>query len=202
VSLKHTYSIWAPIYDVFVDRATRAARRRSIARLGDVSGQEILLPGVGSGLDLPHLSPGARYHGLDLTPAMLARARRLAGSLDLDIRLHEGDAMDLPFDSERFDAVVLHLILAVVPDPSRALTEAVRVARPGAKLLILDKFLRPGQRAPLRRMINPVISRLATRTDVVFEDLLAQHRNLRVIEDTPALAGGWFRHIVLEKSEP
>ncbi|MFU8779343.1 MAG: hypothetical protein ACNA7M_17030, partial [Roseovarius sp.] len=95
----------------------------------------------------------------------------------------------------------LHLILAVVPDPSRALTEAVRVARPGARLLILDKFLRPGQRAPLRRMINPVLSRLATRTDVVFEDLLAQHRNLRVIEDTPALAGGWFRHIVLRKDE-
>jgi phosphatidylethanolamine/phosphatidyl-N-methylethanolamine N-methyltransferase len=201
MSLRFTYTLWAPVYDLIVDRATRGPRRRSLARLGDVSGRQILIPGIGSGLDLPHLPPGAHYHGLDLTPAMLTRARRLAGSLDLDIRLHEGDAMDLPFDAGRFDAVVLHLILAVVPDPSRALAEAVRVARPGANLVILDKFLRPGQRAPLRRMINPVISRLATRTDVVFEDLLAQHRNLRVIEDTPALAGGWFRHIVLEKSE-
>jgi ubiquinone/menaquinone biosynthesis C-methylase UbiE len=201
LSLKHTYTIWSPIYDLFVDRASRAPRQRSLERLGNVHGQEILLPGIGSGLDLPHLPAGARYHGIDLTPAMLARARHLAESLNLEIQLQEGDAMALPFEDDRFDAVVLHLILAVVPDPARAFAEAVRVARPGARLLILDKFLRPGQRAPLRRLINPVISRLATRTGVVFEDLLERHDNLRLIEDRPALAGGWFRYIMLEKYE-
>ncbi|HSP00520.1 MAG TPA: methyltransferase domain-containing protein [Thioalkalivibrio sp.] len=201
MSLKHTYTLWAPIYDLLVDRATRVPRRRSLERLGDIHGQQILLPGVGSGLDFPHLPAGAHYHGLDLTPAMLVRARRLADSLGLDMHLDEGDAMALPYEDARFDVVILHLILAVVPDPARALSEAVRGARPGARLLILDKFLRPGQKAPLRRMINPLISRLATRTDVVFEDLLAGHDGLRLIEDTPALAGGWFRHICLRKDE-
>ncbi|WP_018953222.1 class I SAM-dependent methyltransferase [Thioalkalivibrio sulfidiphilus] len=201
MSLKHTYTLWAPIYDLFVDRALRGPRRRSLARLGEVAGQEILLPGIGTGLDLPYLPTGGRYHGIDLTPAMLARARSRADQLGIEIELHEGDAMVLPFEDDRFDAVVLHLILAVVPEPARAFAEAVRVARPGAQLLILDKFLRPGQRAPLRRLINPVISRLATRTDVVFEALLAPHPNLRVVEDSPALAGGWFRHIRLVKDE-
>ena len=201
MSLRHTYTIWAPIYDLMVDRATRGARRRSIARLGDVDGQAILLPGIGSGLDIPFLPGGARYHGLDLTPAMLERARHRADTADADIELRVGDAMDLPYEDGRFDTVILHLILAVVPQPPRALSESVRVLRPGGRLLILDKFLRPGQRAPLRRMINPLISRLATRTDVVFEQLLAMHSNVYLIEDSPALAGGWFRHIVLEKSE-
>lgn len=200
MSLRFTYTLWAPIYDLFVDRALRGPRQRSLARLGEVAGQEILLPGIGTGLDLPYLPPGARYTGIDLTPAMLARARRLADRLGLEIQLEEGDAMALPYGDARFDAVVLHLILAVVPDPARAFAEAVRVLRPGGRLLILDKFLRPGQIAPLRRLINPVISRLATRTDVVFEALLAQHPNLRVTEDSPALAGGWFRHIVLTKA--
>jgi len=201
LSLKHTYTLWAPIYDLFVDRATRGPRRRSLERLGDVQGHQILLPGVGSGLDFPHLPPDAHYHGLDLTPAMLTRARHLADRLDLDIHLDEGDAMALPYEDARFDVVILHLILAVVPQPARALAEAVRVTRPGGRLLILDKFLRPGQKAPLRRMINPLISRLATRTDVIFEDLLAGHDRLRLVEDTPALAGGWFRHICLRKDE-
>ncbi|MFN2348035.1 MAG: class I SAM-dependent methyltransferase [Thioalkalivibrio sp.] len=200
MSLKHTYTLWAPIYDLFVDRATRGPRGRSLERLGDVHGQHILLPGVGSGLDFSHLPAGAHYHGLDLTPAMLTRARRVADRLNLDMHLDEGDAMALPYEDDLFDVVVLHLILAVVPEPARALAEAVRVTRPGGRLLILDKFLRPGQKAPLRRMINPLISRLATRTDVVFEDLLAGHDGLRLIEDMPALAGGWFRHLVLEKT--
>jgi phosphatidylethanolamine/phosphatidyl-N-methylethanolamine N-methyltransferase len=201
VSLKHTYTLWAPIYDLIVDRATRGPRRRSLERLGDVRGQEILLPGIGSGLDLPFLPPGARYHGMDLTPAMLTRAHRVAGSLDIPVELQVGDAMAMPYDTGRFDTIILHLILAVVPEPRRAFAETVRVLRPGGRILILDKFLRSGQRAPLRRLVNPVISRLATRTDVVFEELLGQHDHLRVIEDTPALAGGWFRHIVLEKLE-
>jgi phosphatidylethanolamine/phosphatidyl-N-methylethanolamine N-methyltransferase len=200
LSLKHTYTLWSPIYDFMVDRATRGARRRSIERLGDVRGQAILLPGIGSGLDVPFLPPGARYHGLDLTPAMLERARRRAESTGADIELRVGDAMDLPYRDAHFDQVILHLIIAVVPHPERAFSEAVRVLQPGGHLLILDKFLRAGQRAPLRRMINPLISRLATRTDVVFENLLARHPGLRVIEDSPALARGWFRHIMLEKT--
>lgn len=199
MSLRHTYTVWAPVYDLIVDRATRGPRRRSLERLGDARGQEILLPGIGSGLDLPFLPRHARYHGVDLTPAMLSRARHRVEALGLDITLRTGDAMALPFDDERFDTVVLHLILAVVPEPHRAFAEAVRVLRPGGRILILDKFLRPGQRAPLRRVINPVISRLATRTDVVFEHLLAPHPHMQVLEDSPALAGGWFRHLLLEK---
>jgi len=74
------------------------------------------------------------------------------------------------------------------------------VLRRGGRVLILDKFLRPGQKAPLRRLISPVLGLLATRTDVVFEEALAQTRGLEVVADQPALAGGWFRHIELRKT--
>jgi len=59
----------------------------------------------------------------------------------------EGDGLALPFAGSCFDYAVLHLILAVVSDPAQALRETARVLRHGGVVLILDKFLREGERA-------------------------------------------------------
>src|SRR6185312_11381414 len=99
-----------------------------------------------------------------------------------------------------FDCVVLHLIVAVVAHPANALAEAARVVKPGGELLVFDKFLRHGERALLRRALSPLASRIATRTDVVFETLLDAVPDVRVMSDEAALAGGWFRRIRLEKA--
>ena len=200
MALRYSYTLIAPIYDAFVAPFTATARRQGLVLLPDGPHAEVLLVGVGSGLDLPLLPRGPRYTGLDLTPAMLARARRKATALKLDIRLDQGDARRLPYGDAAFDAVVLHLILAVTPHPERVLAETARVLRRGGRALILDKFLRLGQKAPLRRLVSPVLGVLATRTDVVFEETLAQTRGFEIVSDQPALAGGWFRHIELRKT--
>ncbi len=202
MTLRYSYTLFAPIYDAFVAPFTARARRHSLLRLHEGAHTEVLLVGIGSGLDLPLLPRGPRYTGLDLTPAMLARARRKAAALQLDIRLDVGDARRLPYGDAAFDTVVLHLILAVTPHPERVLAETARVLRRGGRILILDKFLRPGQKAPLRRLISPLLGALATRTNVVFEEVLAQVRGLELVSDRPALVGGWFRHIELRKNGP
>ncbi|WP_374277710.1 class I SAM-dependent methyltransferase [Azonexus sp.] len=196
MSLKHSYTLIAPFYDALIDRATRAARRHSLAALPATPGR-VLLAGVGTGLDLPHLPPQHRYVGVDLTHAMLRRAGPRAGAADF--AAVQGDAQRLPFADASFDHAVLHLILAVVPEPARCLGEVARVLKPGGCALVFDKFLRRGQRAPLRRLANPLLRRVATRLDVVFEDVLAQTPGLRVAHDRPALAGGWFRMIRLDR---
>jgi len=200
--VRTSYTLIAPVYDLVVEAATREMRRRSLQGLAQRPGGDVLLCGVGTGLDLPWLAPGHRYTGIDLTPAMLARARRRARAAGAQIVLDQGDAMALPYGGSRFDCVVMHLILAVVPDPGRALGEAARVLRPGGQLLVLDKFLRPGQRAWVRRLLSPVIGRIATRTNVVFEEVLATCPGLEKVSDVPALAGGWFRQIELRKRAP
>ena len=199
MSLRHSYTVLAPVYDTFVAPFTLAARQNNLALLPKAASTEVLLVGIGSGLDIPLLPRGPRYTGIDLTPAMLERARRKATAEKLDIQLDIGDARALPYPAAAFDAVVLHLILAVAPCPERVLAESVRVLRPGGQMLVFDKFLRPGQSAPLRRLISPFVGLLATHTDVVFEQLLAQTRSLEVVSDTPTLARGWFRRIVLRK---
>lgn len=200
MTLRYGYTLFAPIYDALVAPFTIAARRRSLTLLGEEPPTDALLVGIGSGLDIPLLPPGPNYTGLDLTPAMLVRARRRVAASGLAMSLDQGDARRLPYDDAAFDAVVLHLILAVTPHPEQVLVEAARVLRPGGRALILDKFLRPGQRAPVRRLISPLLGLLATRTDVVFESVLAQAPTLEIISDQPAMAGGWFRQIVLRKA--
>ena len=195
--LRRSYRLLAPVYDLAVRGALARARARSLARLQRRARGEVLVAGIGTGLDLPLLPPVHRYVGVDLTRAMLARAVARRGPLE--VCFVEGDVQALPFADAGFDMAVLHLILAVVPRPEQCLAEIARILRPGGRVLLFDKFLRPGERAWLRRALNPVARRIATRTDVVFEDVLAEVPGLAVVADEPALVGGWFRLIELEK---
>ena len=197
MTLRTSYTLIAPFYDWVIGPALHGVRKKSLARLPDVGAAHILLNGVGSGLDLPLLPSRHRYTALDLTRAMLKKALPRSGGLDL--QWTQGDSQQLPFRAETFDHVLLHLILAIVPDTRAALREAARVIKTGGRLYILDKFLRPGESAWLRRLVNPLARRIVTRTDVVFENALSGAGELRIIDDQPALAGGWFRMITLEK---
>ncbi|HLO63819.1 MAG TPA: methyltransferase domain-containing protein [Azonexus sp.] len=196
MSLQHSYTLIAPFYDAAIARATASARQRSLAALPAEPGR-VLLAGVGTGLDLPLLPERHHYVGLDLTHAMLRRALPRVGTVDF--APVQGDAQCLPFAPGRFDSAVLHLILAVVPEPARCLGEIARVVKPGGSVLVFDKFLRRGQPALLRRLVNPLVRRIATRLDVVFEDLLHDVPELALEYDQPALAGGWFRSIRLRR---
>lgn len=197
--LRMSYSLIAPLYDMVIERPMREARKQSLRALPTECCRHILISGVGTGLDFPLLPPPHRYTALDFNPAMLERARPRGANLNIDFVL--GDSMDLPFADARFDHVVLHLIVAVVPEPQRCLSEAARVLKPGGTIILFDKFLQPQQRAPLRRLFNGITRHFATRMDVVFEEALRAAPQLEVVSDEPALAGGWFRAIVLKKNQ-
>jgi phosphatidylethanolamine/phosphatidyl-N-methylethanolamine N-methyltransferase len=195
--LRLSYSLIAPLYDLAIAGPLRAARLRSLRSLPADAAGNVLLSGIGTGLDLPLLPKLHHYTALDFNAAMLSRARARETGLQVDWVL--GDSMALPFANAQFDHVVLHLILAVVPQPAQCLNEAARVLKPGGTIIIFDKFLRPRQTALLRRALNPLSRRIATRMDVVFEEVLSTVPQLQLVSDVPLLAGGWFRGIVLQK---
>jgi len=60
----------------------------------------------------------------------------------------------------------------VVPDGAVVLREAARVLRPAGGIFLLDKFLRRGERDRARLLLNLLTRHIATRTDVVFEQLI------------------------------
>jgi len=195
MSLRFSYTLLAPFYDLLIRPAFDAVRKSRLTPFP--TGGRVLLDGIGTGLDLAHLPAGNSYVGLDITAAMLRKSKQRCGAHEID--LVQGDAMCLPFADASFDHALLHLILAVVPQPAKCLAEAARVLKPGGSVWVLDKFLRPGEFAPLRRVLNIFASRVATRTDVVFEEALAQVPTLKLLSDEPLAAGGWFRGIKLVK---
>ena len=196
-SLQRAYALWAPIYDSSVRSFSAPLRQSSLSHIPQ-GPCRVLVDGIGTGLDIPYLPAHCEAIGIDLTHSMLHRARRSSPHFSLV----QADAEALPFPDGCFDVIVMHLILAVVPHAGLALAEASRVLQPGGRVLILDKFLRPGERAFWRRLLAPLSGPIATHTDLVFEDLLTQRPELHCRSDTPAAVGGWFRLIVLEKSDP
>ncbi len=190
------YTLWAPLYD----RVARFGRqrRRSISLLALQPGERVLLVGAGTGADLPLIPEGVSVLATDLTPAMLARARpRVRPGIEL--RVMDGQALDLPDAS--FDAVILHLILAVIPDPGACLREAARVLRPGGRIAVFDKFLPDGASPSLpRRIANTVSRTLFTDINRRMGDILSRSgARLRVEIDEPVMMGGMFRVMVLRK---
>jgi ubiquinone/menaquinone biosynthesis C-methylase UbiE len=194
------YTVWAPIYDAMAGAANfGGARRRSIDRLRLEPGRKVLLQGAGTGLDLEHLPRGVSITAIDITPAMLARLARRAARLGLDVETHVMDARQLAFGDATFDAVVLHLVLAVMPEPERGLREAERVLRPGGRIAVFDKFLRDDASPSLKRRLLNLVSRpLITDVNRRLGPMVAQTR-LAIEHDEPAAFAGWYRVATLRK---
>ena len=79
------------------------------------------------------------FYGLDLSAGMLARCRRNARQLKLQFQLCQGLAEHLPYPSSVFDCVFHMGGINFFTDPGAALSEMVRVARPGTRLVVVDE---------------------------------------------------------------
>jgi ubiquinone/menaquinone biosynthesis C-methylase UbiE len=119
----------------FFDRVLFGDTRSWICQ--QVSG-EVLEVAVGTGLNLEHYPPQVRVTGIELSPDMLAVARRRANDLGRQDTLRVGDAEALEFPSATFDTVVCTFSLCGIPDYRQALAEMARVLRPGGVLLLAD----------------------------------------------------------------
>lgn len=118
---------------------------------------EVLEVAIGTGRNLAFYPEGVRLTGIDLSPAMLAIARRRADELGRQTDLREGDAEALDFPDGRFDTVVSTLSLCCIPDERKAVAEMRRVLRPGGRLVLLDHVV--SNVAPVRaiqRVLEPL----------------------------------------------
>jgi demethylmenaquinone methyltransferase / 2-methoxy-6-polyprenyl-1,4-benzoquinol methylase len=90
---------------------------------------------------------GARVVGIDLTRAMLEEGKRRVSRASRrdSISLILGDADQMPFEDQTFDALSFTYLLRYVPDPGATLREIARVVRPGGAIASLE-FMRPPSR--------------------------------------------------------
>ena len=136
--LKRIYEKQAPRYDrsiAFWEKVLFGDGRRWVCSRAQ---GEVLEVAIGTGRNLAFYPAGVRLTGIDLSPAMLERARERARELGMEVDLREGDAQDLPLPDGSFDTVVCTLSLCNVPDDRKAVAEMKRVLKPGGRLLLLD----------------------------------------------------------------
>lgn len=123
---------------------------------------DVLEVAVGTGRNLEHYPEDVRVTGVDLSPEMLARARRRAEQVRPGADLREGDAQALPFEHESFDTIVCTYSLCSIPDDRRAVAEMARVLRPGGSLILVEHVASPrGAVRAIQWLIHQVTHRFA-----------------------------------------
>ena len=194
------YTIWAPAYDSIARAAGfDTARRLSIDRLRLAAGDRVLIVGAGTGLDLDFLPSNVHLTAIDVTPAMLKQLERRAAGTGRSVTARIMDARQLAFPDSSFDAVVMHLILAVMPEPERGLRAAVRVLKPGGRISVFDKFLRDQEHPSLKRqLLNAIAKPLFSDLNRRLGPLMTGTR-LVIEHDEPVAFGGTYRAVTLVK---
>lgn len=121
------YAMWAPTYPPRPHNQLMEIEQQTImSLLPDLAGMTVLDAGCGTGRYLRQLRAlGAKPMGLDLSAAMLARAREITP------HIVRANICALPIDSMSVDVIVCGLALGDVPHLEMALAEMARVLRPG-----------------------------------------------------------------------
>ncbi len=122
----------------------------------------VLEVSVGTGSNLPlmaeRIGPGGALAGLDISRGMLRQCEKKVRRHGLSADLTEGEAAHLPFADNAFDAVLQFGAINESGDKQRTIQEMMRVAKPGAKIVIGDEGVNPDKPPSLR---NRLISRLS-----------------------------------------
>jgi ubiquinone/menaquinone biosynthesis C-methylase UbiE len=138
------YERIAPFYDL-LDLPFEYGRYRRIRPLlfQGLSGR-LLDAGVGTGRNFPFYPPGSSAVGIDLSPAMLARASRRVNFSSASIELKVMDVTAMDFPGRSFDAAVATFLFCVLPDELQlaALRELGRVVKSGGVIRLLE-YVRP-----------------------------------------------------------
>lgn len=187
-----TYDLTNDLLSFGQDRLWRRAVAKQVAAK---SGQQILDLAAGTGSSsVAFLAEGVRVVASDFSEGMLAEGRKRHPELEFKF----ADATNLPFKANEFDTVTISFGLRNVVDVNKALSEMLRVTKPGGQLVICEfskvtnVFFKPFYRLYLNVLL-PVFSRLASKTPEAYsylaESIEAWPNQAELLEQIEA--AGW-----------
>lgn len=178
--------LFATVYDPVTSLIEpRIAPHRQYLTAG-LSGRVLDL-GTGTGRLFPYFDANGDdlvVDAIDPDERMLARARRRAAKATVEIECRSGRAEQLPYDDDRFEAVVSSLVLCSVDDQRAALDEIERVLAPGGEFRLVEHVGADGWTGSAQTLVEPLWRRLAGNCHLTrpTEKRVAARNELDVLE--------------------
>ena len=173
-STRRIYDIHSIFYDATFGRLVRRRIARAISHMNIAPDETVLDLGVGTGMSLDYYPTHARIIGVDLSGGMLRQARKKLVERKLTHAVvFQADALHLPFAENSFDHVFVSHVISVVSDPCALVREVRRVAKPTARVVIVNHFQSTNRLlAMVEKWLCPLCTKLGWRSDLALQDLV------------------------------
>jgi phosphatidylethanolamine/phosphatidyl-N-methylethanolamine N-methyltransferase len=171
---KGIYDFHSLFYDATFGRLVKRRIAGAIGHMNIRQEDKVLDLGVGTGASLSFYPQHARIIGVDLSSGMLREARKKIRERQLDrVDVFQADALRLPFADDTFDHVFVSHVISVVSDPYKLIRETQRVARPDARIVIVNHFQSDNRFiAMFEKWLCPLCSKLGWRSDLALQELI------------------------------
>ena len=148
-------------------------------------GETVVDLGSGAGVDVflaaRAVGPRGRAIGIDMTPKMLEQARAAARLSDLDnTEFHEGAIESLPLEDASVDVVISNGVINYSPERERTFREALRVLRPGGRLVVADLALARPPAPKLARIARSYLGNIGRAEDYPTAIRAAGFRDVKI----------------------
>jgi phosphatidylethanolamine/phosphatidyl-N-methylethanolamine N-methyltransferase len=173
-STRKIYDVHAMFYDATFGRLVRRRIERAIHHMNIQPGDRVLDLGIGTGVSMNFYPRHANLVGVDLSGGMLREARKKIREQGLDrFFVFQANALQLPFADSTFDHLFISHVISVVSDPVMLVREAQRVAKPGARIVIVNHFQSTNRFIALvEKWLCPLCTKLGWRSDLALQDLI------------------------------
>ena len=173
-STKKIYDVHSVFYDATFGRLVKRRIERAINHMNISETDRVLDLGIGTGASLPFYPDRGQIVGIDRSAGMLREARKKIRERGLrHATVFQANALQLPFADDAFDHVFISHVISVVSDPYTLIKEAQRVAKPDARIVIVNHFQSTNRFIALfEKWLCPLCTKLGWRSDLALQDLI------------------------------